>query len=930
MANINNKLFAYSYLKVNDANLLKQYENSLIVIGSEQQIYQPLTNTYIGIGLTAYNDLQTYISQLRNGDIAEALSLLDKRNVSAIYAQYSGEQYGQKFGNQSNSTNVGNQHYNEANDLYTISDTLIIRGAAQQHYIENDSTMPDSGIGKSFKQSGITVTLVKGATYTNAIDPITGATYSYNYPSYLTIDDNYTWSYISERTTYAIEHANKIAVEQANRVYKNLLGINEDIYIEKSFEEAFSYNVVTDELATISDVYVKVYNGTSYNYCPVTISGDQVLYTPPTGFPKAGTAIALYQKDQNGQWVPKDYGNDPTAVSTIESYGFSFIDGVGSFAYYNADSDPDKEYVPIFYQLDSSYVAYSNINLVDGVNTIREIAYILDTITDGDDSGINLAYNISYNFIEIQKLKEWQDKIGEQSVTSVSSESNGTSKNLIELTYYSINHAKSELDEQATGQVMIDAKLNVAPVITNRPYEHELYSDMGEFNGTTTTYGLNNEFTYIANYAVYDPTLLSSIERTSYGLDNKWIYNPNYSQQTPIKQASAAPQGGWYLISDWNNNTNGIRDQFLRDGTNQFKADGSSFVWRGHADSTSSTANLFDGNGAQVIDKITLSGDGQVSVTVSGSITPNIIYIPWTKSSEGVGLNNGVLDALTDVRWVTSYVNATYLLLDNRIKHGTGITKYYVDNEFDKRDAEFRAPEGQYISYVWQNNGYLEEPEYLNLPNDRITATNLVTSSNITYVNATPNDILANSSVFSNKDLYEPDGTAVSNGTNGLINNPSNISNYNKPYYIVAFPETSSAFTQIASSSTIYDINVSYYTLDGNTYIPISIQKAIKDGGITYNSTTGVFSSSTNTYYWINPGTVTIPTKAQNSKYIDASYTHRADGGNEFRATAYITYIRNSSETHTGLADAFDVRQTIEDMFTWIDLRTNKPFVAGA
>ena len=152
MANINNKLFAYSYLKVNDANLLKQYENSLIVIGSEQQIYQPLTNSYIGIGLTAYNNLQAYISQLKNSDIKESLELLDKSNVSNIYAQYSAEQYASKISGQ-NGTWIGNQYYEDGTKIYTTSDTLIIRGANPLAYIDGDQTMPADGIGKSFKQS---------------------------------------------------------------------------------------------------------------------------------------------------------------------------------------------------------------------------------------------------------------------------------------------------------------------------------------------------------------------------------------------------------------------------------------------------------------------------------------------------------------------------------------------------------------------------------------------------------------------------------------------------------------------------------------------------------------------------------------------------------------------------------------------------------
>ena len=36
--------------------------------------------------------------------------------------------------------------------------------------------------------------------------------------------------------------------------------------------------------------------------------------------------------------------------------------------------------------------------------------------------------------------------------------------------------------------------------------------------------------------------------------------------------------------------------------------------------------------------------------------------------------------------------------------------------------------------------------------------------------------------------------------------------------------------------------------------------------------------------------------------------------------------MRNATSSNTGFADAYDVKKTIEDMFTWIDLRTNAPF----
>ena len=62
MFNIKDNIFSYIAKKSELTNGLAQlYQNSLIFIGDEQQIYQPLINTYIGIGMTAYNNLSNVV-----------------------------------------------------------------------------------------------------------------------------------------------------------------------------------------------------------------------------------------------------------------------------------------------------------------------------------------------------------------------------------------------------------------------------------------------------------------------------------------------------------------------------------------------------------------------------------------------------------------------------------------------------------------------------------------------------------------------------------------------------------------------------------------------------------------------------------------------------------------------------------------------------
>ncbi len=66
------------------------------------------------------------------------------------------------------------------------------------------------------------------------------------------------------------------------------------------------------------------------------------------------------------------------------------------------------------------------------------------------------------------------------------------------------------------------------------------------------------------------------------------------------------------------------------------------------------------------------------------------------------------------------------------------------------------------------------------------------------------------------------------------------------------------------------------------------------------------------------------PTEAK--EYISAEATHNVDldghvtGENTLHLTAHITKIEDASATNTGLVDAYDVKQVIDNIFEWVDL----------
>ena len=871
MANINNKLFAYTYAPINDAELLKQYENSLIFIGKEQQIYQPLTNTYIGIGKTEFNNLKNQITDVTDNKLADVVDYITKTNTGTIYAQYSQDQWQDKTGGNLGKLGTYNSQLYTGNDIYTTSNKVVLRGANANTGINFGDNLTNV-----ISNSGINVSIQRGTTYYNYVNPLTGeANVTYFETSYLTIDDAYTWSHISDVKTYMANYAQKVAVDQANRIYKNLLGINDTVYIEKGFNEAFTYNTVTGELTTVDgqQVYIKNKDGEFY---PVTINDTDGIIT------YNGTMI--FYRDNNGVWRPLNVNNPISYFSD-----FSFDDGFGSMTYYNWDGDGGntKESVPTFYQLDSTYTAYSNINLVDGINTIKEIAYILDVITDGqDDAGINLTYTIADNYVEIEKLKAWQADIGNSSVSSIKAVS---SSPVVTLTQYSSDHWN---EGEATGNVVIDTKVKVAPVISGREYQKEQYNELGELGTPITDY---------ADYAVYDPSLLTAEEQFAYTFN--WVYDPNYSSGTSITSSAESGttySGGWFSWAGWTANEN----NYVKDG--KFIADGSTKVWAvTNVTSGFSISSVSDIEQYGTIEETTLG-------SLSSSSTP-YIYIPWSLPSATPALKDGVLDALTDVRWVTAYVNATYQLLNNRIQYSSGVTQAALDAKINSLDASYTVATGKYFTTISQADGILTTPVEKDLPTDFLSDDAIVTSYNISYVKATASEIKSNS-LFSGKtnDLYNEDGTKANVDVSQIQPTDTTI-------YYVKFDNGTNGFTSLSSTYQITDINKSIYVLDGNVYKPVSIQEAIQGGGIDDDFIVQVAS----TYYYASDS-------AENSKYLNSSSFHLDSGENRFRVNAYITYVRNATPTNTGLADAYDVRKTIEDMFTWIDLRTNQPFVAGA
>ena len=81
MLDINNNLFGYieKSSEMNDT-IIQRYKNSLIFIGDEKQIYVPITNSYVGVGMSAINNIKNsipsidkiYIKDIANNSLANS------------------------------------------------------------------------------------------------------------------------------------------------------------------------------------------------------------------------------------------------------------------------------------------------------------------------------------------------------------------------------------------------------------------------------------------------------------------------------------------------------------------------------------------------------------------------------------------------------------------------------------------------------------------------------------------------------------------------------------------------------------------------------------------------------------------------------------------------------------------------------------------
>ena len=333
-----------------------------------------------------------------------------------------------------------------------------------------------------------------GVTYIAAVDS-DGAPIFKNGSNVISIDDEMTWAYISASNAYALKSAKDFTKSEVNRIYSEILGYGQDTIIPVSKEQ-------------VLDVVV---NGTYGQENGVELNGDTVFFVKcPIAAPGNNTVIDDHktgsaQTNINGLTYtvtnqvkvdnPFTSATEETVVTpelwtAAKALTTETIDGSKYYFAYEAGNFYQSDYVlkPIsaaeaetiasdplnkaeFVVINPYAAEVDNVNISDGIQTLKEVAHILDVITNGnydsqdpEAAGIELAYSIAQNHIDILDLDARVDKI-EAGTDTVKSLKEGQNGNYVDLTITS-DQEPQPVDGAYAKHVTISADLAIAYTYT--------------------------------------------------------------------------------------------------------------------------------------------------------------------------------------------------------------------------------------------------------------------------------------------------------------------------------------------------------------------------------------------------------------------------------------------------------------------------------
>ena len=593
--NIGNKLFTYIAHGVDlTENITTQYENSLIFIGDEQQIFVPKMHAYVGIGMGSYGNTINAINDL-NEAIIKLQGDLNKSLISQMYAGWNKYELQKentmtivtRDNNGENPTlsNLALNEFSATNGtLQSMTQEITIRGIAdydpntQLAYTsfklgktldgrptnwiptsaESDLEIyvdPASRNNGIYASSGITVTMHHIDGVTDANGNVKGT------ENYIYIDDKLTWSYIASAYTYSMAFAQQYTTDAINRVYNNILG-QETTYSPASLADIFVWTLRDNsdkDPDTISPAHTDFDNTDDTNYGYVfnprgyqvyalkeTANGGEYVEFPlaalitDNGTPKFVTGV-------NSEWIATNIGEN--AQRHTES--LHYIDNNGN---------EQTIVVPSLYIRSTSWNGTYDMSIADGIETIKEVAYILDMLTDGEGTVTYISkaeYDAMTDATEKAKYNNWDYQGGDIVYWKVEQENIGIQMayNLVSLRM-DLNDAHDHIALEETGETTVRSVLatgsklaNITVIGRNQLTLTDSNSDVaGVPNGVTTYWA--SEINRVAN-----PESLAAtgwIGNTYTSGDMSFTLNLDLAQTyvTAIKDgigvgADTMPNAGW-------------------------------------------------------------------------------------------------------------------------------------------------------------------------------------------------------------------------------------------------------------------------------------------------------------------------------------------------------------------------------------------------
>lgn len=943
--NLANKLFAY----IKEANsltpeLAELYQNSLIFLGNEQQIYVPAKQAYVGIGTTAYNNTQTAINELKStiAAIENGSGLANVRKLWVGAGPYAYNHYG-------SNVQPAFDTLEEINAMTTyLTGDVTIWGAG----INTDATTGltyagkdwvatadggfisvNSGNGGNIATSGITISYVSQFEERTTADDI-----RYNAPlkQLITIDDSKTWSYMRGAYNYSLNFTKDYISSRIESVYKNLIG-SSDIVMMPISSEDFANSNYKD-----ADVWYR-----NSENAPLTIDGD------PTSFGWSHTANNAEQElDGEGSSVgPQRYiaisgqtttynGNLSDGINTLKEVAAlldKLSDGsLGSVTYLTKDQWEDGNYT-------DGVNNYYRVRDKNGnpVTNESKYGYFVNT-GNPENLGIQIAYSIAGNKAEIDDL-HYHVELAEQGVTTVRSIGIDTSPMVYAHATSSQTFTQTDTNQStpasySVGDVRNMIGLNLAMTYTT------LDPDFNEGNVT-----VNGVYYYNGAYQLLDKYQWGGSSVMHYTWDGS-----AYNVITGNLPATEAWTNEYYYKG--NSTTYAfVNDKFaLITNEAEFAETSEKFIQNanGHFETTTATqyvANTYYkrvSTGPDIVTHANTDFGNQIATTAWTLALLNDMNIQASSLSDASSILEEIqkkvnsLDfrmAYSDFNDEVSGVPGTTEWENNyNTERQTWYEIYFggsiVDNnghltENAKIGYVGNKVRSQYISNFEEENGIVKVTETRELPTDMLDIDTSIwgnQDSGVFVKQYSEIDYDSVSALFEEINLIENHQIYYKDGTTTYEKSSGDGANY---VYI------NGEFVPVSNAQTSADPNSAYWKQrykEVDAYYEVDIDTITIAGGQVTGFNYGKYDNNGNpaTFSGSNPTLYKVSNTqfAYSTNYITGTVQHYSyvnDGGegqNKFSLVTHITHLEDASPINTGLVDAWDVASFISNMCEWADL----------